>query len=96
MTFFPAMRLSAANPRRPNHTLTIIRTTLPKTPIRSNLTADVPIPPESYRGLHLVTGSQIGTALPSQRRPRVLQPLSVLRDRVTALAAALLLILAAT
>lgn len=87
------MRLSAARPRLPNRNLKLIGRSLPKAAIQSNPTAQVPIPPESYRGLHLVSTAQpIATA----HSPKLFRSLAVLRDRVTALAAALLLILAST
>jgi hypothetical protein len=95
MTFFPAIRLSAAHPRERNRNLTLIRRNLPKAATQSHPTANVPIPPESYRGLHLVSGDQ---PIPVRQAnpPRLLRSLSALRDRVAALAAALLLILAST
>ena len=88
------MRLSAANPRLPNRNLKLIRRSLPKAATQSHPAVKVPIPPESYRGLHLVPKRQPN---PQKTAPAGrLRPLSALRDRVTALAATLLLILAAT
>jgi hypothetical protein len=89
------MRFSAAHRRVPNRNLTLIRRSLPKAATQSYQTANVPIPPESYRGLHLVSAEQ-PIPVRRTRTRRVLRSLSSLRDRVAALAAALLLILAAT
>jgi len=88
------MRLSAANPRLLNQGLKLIPRNLPKAATQSNPAANVPIPPESYRGLHLVSRDQ--EALANSAPPRLRRSISVLRDRVAAIAAALLLILAAT
>jgi len=96
MTFFPAMRLPADDRKLPRPALTLVVDTPAKTDPNVDAASQVPVPPESYRGLHLVSTGSVPTVPGTKALSQPTRSIVALRDRVAALAAALLLLLAAT